>query len=78
MKGAVPKKLAGQFHGLVLQLLGAGILELAVASTESKNIGLDKLLSKHIVMKLGMRATQTGVDGLAILQPEAWDGITYH
>ena len=65
----MPKKLAGQFHGLVLQLLGAGILELAVASTVSKNIGSDKLLSKHIVMKLGMRAMQTGVDGLAILQP---------
>eukprot|EP00580_Thalassiosira_gravida_P005591 CAMPEP_0201654552 /NCGR_PEP_ID=MMETSP0493-20130528/45557_1 /ASSEMBLY_ACC=CAM_ASM_000838 /TAXON_ID=420259 /ORGANISM="Thalassiosira gravida, Strain GMp14c1" /LENGTH=392 /DNA_ID=CAMNT_0048131113 /DNA_START=666 /DNA_END=1844 /DNA_ORIENTATION=- len=74
--GFVPKTLAGQFHGLFLQLLAAGILELDVETAQTKNVGLDKLLSKHIVVKLGSQNTEEGVSGLAILQPAAWVGIT--
>ena len=74
--GFSPKTLAGQFHGLFLQLLAAGILELDVETAQAKNVGSDKLLSKHIVVKLGSRETEEGVSGLAILQPAAWVGIT--
>ena len=55
MGGCVPKKLACQFHGLVLKLLAAGILELGVTKGEAKNIGTDKLPSKYITVRLGKR-----------------------
>ena len=50
--GSVPSKSAETFHGLFLQLLAKGILELSVETNEVKNIGSDKLLAKHIVVKL--------------------------
>ena len=75
MDGCVPKKLAGRFHVLVLKLLAAGIIELDVAEGKAKNIGTDKLLSKHIIVRLGKRRMESGLIGLAILQPETWADI---
>ena len=60
---------------MVLKLLAAGILELGVTKGEAKNIGTDKLLSKHIIVRLGKRRMESGLIGLAILQPEAWADI---
>ena len=71
MDGCVPKKLVCQFHGLVLKLLATDILELGVSEGEAKNIGTDKLLSKHIIVRLGKRWMEAGLIGLAILQPKA-------
>ena len=45
--------VAGPFHGLFLQLLAKGILELSIDTNEARNIGSDKPLAKHIVVKLG-------------------------
>mmetsp|Transcript_11434 Transcript_11434/g.25104 ORF Transcript_11434/g.25104 Transcript_11434/m.25104 type:complete len:717 (-) Transcript_11434:43-2193(-) len=78
VQGSVPKKLAGQFHGLFLQLLANGILELSVDEKESKNIGSDKLLAKNIIVKLGQMTTEDGTMGLAILQSRAWAGISFN
>ena len=78
VKGKVPKRLAGQYHGLFLQLLANGIFELVVEEKETKNIGTDKLLGKHVVVKLGRRINANGISGLAIMQDCAWAGISYY
>ena len=75
--GDVPKREAAPFHGLFLQLLANGIIELVVDENELKNIGSDKLLSKHVAVKLGQMEIGGGVKGLAILQTSAWAGIKY-
>ena len=68
IKGKVPNKLAGQYHGLFLQLLTNGIFELAVDEKEAKNIGTNKLLGKHVVVKLGRRVNTNDIRGLALMQ----------
>ena len=78
VKGKVPKQLAGQYHGLFLQLLANGIFELAVDEKDAKNIGTDKLLGKKIVVKLGRRVNANGIMGLALMQDSAWAGISYY
>ena len=54
-ESSIPGSVAGPFHGLFLQLLANGIIELTIDKNESKNIGSDKILSKHIVVELGQR-----------------------
>ena len=76
IKGSVPEKLVGQFHGLFLQLLANWILELSVEKKESKNIGSDMLLAKHIVVELKQMTSKDGIKGIAILQSRAWAGIS--
>ena len=75
-KGNVLGKTAGPFHGLFLQLLANDIVELSVDKNKTKHIGPDKLLAKHIVVKLGQVNIGNGVKGLAILQRSSWADIT--
>ena len=78
VKGKVPKWLAGPYHGVFLQLLANGILELAVDEKEKKNIGTNKLLGKHIVVKLGMKVNEDGDEVLSILEDSACEGISFN
>ena len=59
--------MAGQYHGLFLQLLANGIFELTVDEKDAKNIGTNKLLGKKIVVKLGRRVNANGIMGVALM-----------
>ena len=78
VKGKVPKRLTGPYHGLFLQLLANGILDLTVDEKEKKNIGTAKLLGKHIVVKLGMKRNDGRDDVLSILEDSSWEGIIFN
>ena len=72
---SVLKKEAGLLNGLFLQLLANMIIKLSIDEDQFKNIGSNKLLSNHHLVKLGQTDIGGGITGLAILQTSTWAGI---
>lgn len=63
-----PIEVVGTFHMLALQLVAAGIVELAVAPDPKSNVGADKFSSSNVVIKLSV----TDANMPTFMSKESW------
>ena len=71
---AVPKGVVGPLHGLCMQLLANGLIELAVDNSHAKHSGNDSLLFKYVIVRPG-KPCRDGLPGYHDL--ERWNGMNY-
>ena len=73
----VPKGVVGPVHGLCLQLLANGIIDLAVNESGKAHIGKETLTSAHIVVKAGTVKKDGLPQILSYLDDESWNGCRF-
>jgi hypothetical protein len=74
--GDIPTNLVGPIHGLCLQLLATGIIDLGLSPDGKLNAGSDKLDAKMVTVQLGMKNTG-GTPMPAFMDDASWRGIKF-
>lgn len=73
----VPKGVVGPIHGLCLQLLANGIIDLDVSEKHVQHRGKATLVAKHIVVKAGTLKRNDAPRILAYLDDGSWNGLRF-
>ena len=73
----VPKGVVGPIHGLCLQLLANGIIDLDISQDHVQHRGKETLVAKHIVVKSGTIKRNGAPRILSYLDDESWNGTRF-
>ena len=73
----VPKGVVGPIHGLCLQLLANGIIDLGISDLGKAHIGKDTLTAAHVIVKVGT-VEKEGMPRIpAYLDRNSWNGCRF-
>ena len=73
----VPRGVVGPIHGLCLQLLANGIIDLDINESGKAHVGKETLSSAHIVLKAGTVKKDGLPRILAYLDDDSWKGCRF-
>ena len=73
----VPKGVVGPIHGLCLQLLANGIIDLGISESGKAHVGKDTLTGAHIIVKAGTVVKEGMPRILAYLDERSWNGCRF-
>jgi len=73
----VPKGVVGPIHGLCLQLLANGIIDLGISDSGKAHVGKDTLTAAHVIVKAGTVQKEGMPRILAYLDDNSWNGCRF-